>query len=228
MSKPNLFDYATKELSQDAVICWLIAWAGNEADQDLHRLGRKFVETLLNHKQTDERARLSAPTEVKINQQDKYIDVLARVDDHVLLIEDKTGTNPHGDQLGRYLDMVVSGKTSLGQVDGLNICPIYFKTGNQSIAADNEVELRGYKVFNRSDFLSVLEDYAGDNSALVDYRAYLQSWEDRTQSFRKWKQEDEYADWHAWHGLYRELEERLFQPQFNGWHGWGYVPNRAG
>ena len=25
---PNLFHYATKELSQDAMICWLIDWAG--------------------------------------------------------------------------------------------------------------------------------------------------------------------------------------------------------
>ena len=23
---PSIFDYATKELSQDAMICWLIAW----------------------------------------------------------------------------------------------------------------------------------------------------------------------------------------------------------
>nr|WP_260390277.1 hypothetical protein [Ornithobacterium rhinotracheale] len=25
--KPNLFQYATSELSQDAFLCWLIAWA---------------------------------------------------------------------------------------------------------------------------------------------------------------------------------------------------------
>ena len=24
---PNIFDFATKELSQDAMICWLIRWA---------------------------------------------------------------------------------------------------------------------------------------------------------------------------------------------------------
>ena len=36
MLRPNLVDYATKELSQDAVVCWLIAWAhrdpANHAD----------------------------------------------------------------------------------------------------------------------------------------------------------------------------------------------------
>ena len=29
--KPNIFNYATKELSQDAVICWLIDWAAGKA-----------------------------------------------------------------------------------------------------------------------------------------------------------------------------------------------------
>ena len=229
MDRPNLFNYATKELSQDAMICWLIEWAGNEADADLHQLGRRFTETLLNHKRKGDRVVLSARPTLHINQQDKYIDVLVRVDDrYILLIEDKTGTNPHGDQLARYHDMVVTGKTGLGQVDGMDICPIYLKTGNQSIAADNEVELSGYMVFNRTDFLSILASYNGNNTTVLDYRAYLQSWENRTRSFRQWRETDEYADWHAWHGLYRELEHELFQPDCQGLHGWGYVPNRAG
>jgi hypothetical protein len=28
--KPNIFKYATSELSQDAFICWLLAWAKDE------------------------------------------------------------------------------------------------------------------------------------------------------------------------------------------------------
>ena len=31
MYTPNLFNYATKELSQDAMICWIIAWAQTDA-----------------------------------------------------------------------------------------------------------------------------------------------------------------------------------------------------
>ena len=29
---PNIFKYATKELSQDAVVCWLVAYARDTAD----------------------------------------------------------------------------------------------------------------------------------------------------------------------------------------------------
>ena len=50
--KPNIFDFATKELSQDAMICWLIRWAGvKNADTDearaLKGLGRNFVDAML-------------------------------------------------------------------------------------------------------------------------------------------------------------------------------------
>jgi hypothetical protein len=30
---PNLFQFATKELSQDAFICWLLAWADENCKQ---------------------------------------------------------------------------------------------------------------------------------------------------------------------------------------------------
>ncbi len=39
MEKPNLFSYATSELSQDAFIAWLLAWASPEyqtVDKELH------------------------------------------------------------------------------------------------------------------------------------------------------------------------------------------------
>ena len=42
---PNLFNYATKELSQDAVICWLIACAA-EATGDLQKCGLEFAYSI--------------------------------------------------------------------------------------------------------------------------------------------------------------------------------------
>ena len=51
MTPPNIFDYATKELSQDAVICWLIAWAGADSNgspekEELRQCGLAFVKAL--------------------------------------------------------------------------------------------------------------------------------------------------------------------------------------
>ncbi len=42
---PNIFQFATKELSQDAVLGWLCAWADSKYKQEdapeLHELGKK-------------------------------------------------------------------------------------------------------------------------------------------------------------------------------------------
>ena len=43
---PNIFKYATKELSQDAVICWLVACA-KEATGQLRKCGEEFVKELM-------------------------------------------------------------------------------------------------------------------------------------------------------------------------------------
>ena len=232
--KPNIFNYATKELSQDAVICWLIDWAGRKdaegEDKDLHECGRRFVKALL-----DEHGDSLAPDneeEIKIRRQDHGIDVLARINGQVLLIEDKTSTSDHSKQLKRYYDAVIEGKTGLGEVDKEDLYPIFLKTGNQSRAEEKRIEEsvetgKGYKVFNRKEFLEkALNGYEGSNPILLDFRAYLQAREDDTNSFKDWKKEER-TQWskYAWQGFLRHIEEEFINCMRGGW---GYVSNPAG
>ena len=229
-AKPNLFDFATKELSQDAMICWLIKWADNryaDTDRELHRCGRGFVRALLR-----EHGELSLPKRIEatIYQQDKSIDVLATLGtDHVLLIEDKTGTKDHGDQLKRYYEHVIRGRTRLKGVSKDKVFPIYLKTGNQSRQKDRKIEgategfYRPYRVFNRSEFLDVLRSYQGNHQALIDYRDYLECRERRTHGFREWKKEKRAQwSWESWEGFYQYLEDTL------GVGNWSYVANPSG
>lgn len=244
--KPNIFNYATKELSQDAVIYWLIAWAGRQGVQDkeddaLRECGRRFVKALL----AEHGANLDGAIEKieilkqhKIPKQRNRIDVLARINYHddrqqVLLIEDKIDTGVHGTQLEDYYKAVVGGKTKLGKVCEETLFPIFLKTGNQSKGADDVIEKKHgetgkeYKVFNRAEFLEVLKPYEESNSILLDFRAYLQEWEDDTNSFKDWK-EGEREKWskYAWQGFLRRLEEEFIN-YMREW-GWGYVPNPQG
>ena len=48
MAKPNLFTYATSELSQDAMICWLLAWAdpNNSSNMQMYHIGVAFLNSL--------------------------------------------------------------------------------------------------------------------------------------------------------------------------------------
>ena len=155
--------------------------------------------------------------ETTICQQDKSIDVLARVSpDHVLLIEDKTGTSDHGGQLRRYYEHVINGRTQLEDVSEAGVYPIYLKTGNQSRSRDRQIEqategfYRPYRVFNRNEFLKVLRSYTGKHQALRDYRCYLERRENCTMSFRDWEQSRRSKwSWESWEGFYRYLEGTL-------------------
>ena len=227
---PNLFDYATKELSQDAVICWLIKWSTARGDADLQALGRRFVESLLTSCSPSNTPLLGGQVQhVCILQQERRIDVLAQINrKHVLLIEDKTDSDPHGDQLCRYKKEVLAGRTTIGAVSDKDLFPVYLKTGNQSRASEQEIAHAGYGVFDRSKFLEVLNSYRGDHPIVSDFRSYLSRIERETKSCRSWRQGDERVDrWEPWQGLYRELEELMFSDRPR-WNGWGYVPNRAG
>ena len=236
--KPNIFNYATKELSQDAVICWLLAWAGRQEqdvrgdaeDEALRDCGRRFVKALLDEHGTSLAS--DNEEEIKIRQQDHGIDVLTRINGQVLLIEDKTSTSDHSKQLKRYYDAVVGGKTALGKVLEKDLFPIFLKTGNQSLAEEKGIEEsmetgRSYKVFNRKEFLEkALNHYKGSNPILTDFRAYLQEWEDDANSFKDWKKEERTKwSWKAWEGFFRYLEADEKLVNCEGWH---YVPNQQG
>lgn len=178
------------------------------------------MNALLNHKRDKKGSiDLEGVVTIRIRQQEQGIDVLARINDrHVLLIEDKTDTADHSGQLERYYGDVVERRTSFGEVLETDLRPIYLKTGNQSLADDYRIEKKGYKVFNRKDFLNVLESYEGNDSILSSFRQYLKDVEDRTNNYIEWTREDNLESWKAWKGFYRWLERKLeISPRRSGW-----------
>ena len=232
--KPNLFKYATRELSQDAVICWLIEWSGTqdegESEKALRKLGRAFVEALL----AKHGATLTGDVHpTQIYQQNLGIDVLARVRDHetshVLLIEDKTDTDQHSDQLERYRQKVLNEDSELGKVHEPSVRPIFLKTGNQSLWKDRRIERdSGYKVFARRDFLRVLDRYPGDHPIVTDFRDHLRRLETAFTGYRHWNGNDDRRDWtsSAWEGFFRCLEGCLLEDSLIP--DWGSVSNPRG
>ena len=237
--KPNLFKYATKELSQDAVICWLIEWSGtqaeDESEQDLRKLGCAFVEALLaRHGAT----LTGGVHSTEIHQQNLGIDVLARVRDHetshVLLIEDKTDTGQHSVQLERYRQSVLNGDSALKKVHEPSVHLVFLKTGNQSLYKDRRIERdSGYKVFARRDFLDVLDRYPGDHPIVTDFREHLRRLETASTGYRHWSRDDDRRNWtwSAWEGFFRFLEDSLLEDgllEDSLVPDWGYVSNPRG
>ena len=96
--KPNIFRWASSELSQDAFICWLLSWANHKESKELYETSKLFIQKLTNGKVNDF-------DRIEVRKQIDNIDILCIIDDcKVILIEDKVHTKNHGDQLERYLN----------------------------------------------------------------------------------------------------------------------------
>lgn len=122
--KNNLFEFATSELSQDAFICWIINWINGEKDYPLYGLAKDFLTELLGCTSYE------LLDGVDIIRQLKKIDilVLVRKSKKAIIIEDKTFTGEHDDQINRYkkeLEILSHQRT----LDITDINTVYFKTG---------------------------------------------------------------------------------------------------
>ena len=214
MTRPNIFSFATSELSQDAFICWLLSWAKEEysiEDLSLHNCARSLISVMF---EKHSKKMPSEITNIKITKQDKNIDVLCVINNKFpIIIEDKTGTKHHSGQLKRYLNEIED--RCYEQED---ILPIYYKTEDQSCYS-NVLE-NGYKLLLRKEIITVLEMYCGTNQILIDYRNHLLEISKKVDSFKFLPLDD--WTWHSWVGFYIFLQDELKAGN------WDYVANPNG
>lgn len=122
MEQPNIFDYATSELSQDAFLCYLFAFGKEKYKTDYpkeYALAHKF----LGKCGIDEKEEI-----LSVGQQIEHIDVLIVTTGHILIIEDKTYTNEHDDQIIRYVKNMRSYDKRFTSDKKIKVC--YLKTGD--------------------------------------------------------------------------------------------------
>ena len=211
--RPNLFDYATSELSQDAVICWLVACAA-EGTGDIQECGRAFVRALFragvsngiegvpvlgaNGKPRDpydgpcDVSDVSSPT-----PQYCRIDVYfqAKVDGKTVsfIIEDKKDSRDHSNQLARYLEVVIREKKKKELIK-----PIYFKTGYMFSDERKAVKQNNYSVFKAEDMAKFLgsQDVTQENEILRQYAEYLAcQMKMRADAQENWDLNQDHVQW---------------------------------
>lgn len=217
--RPNIFDIATKELNQDAFITWLLQFADSkhfQTDELLNTCGKKFVSELIR-KQYPE---FNDPIiKVKAGRQWENIDVWAEVNDkYLIIIEDKTFTSHHSNQLERYKKSATD--WCLKNNFENPVC-IYLKTGNESQNNLNGIIKEGFAIFNRVDFINLLKDYSStSNNIFLDFFERLTRIEKSNNEFEtkiigKWNGSD-------WQGFFQFLEKEI---KIVNWH---YVNNPNG
>lgn len=215
--RPNLFDYATSELSQDAILCWLCAWADpkiGHQDPLLQEIGIDFLRAVFNKSGSN---LPSIIRNIQIKQQYKGIDIHLIVNENIAVaIEDKINSVEHSQQLERYANTL----RDEGYHEN-HIVLAYVQTGEQS--SYKNVRNAGYGVLLRQDLITVFKNYVekgGENSIAHDFLDHLIRIENYVNSYKTdrcttW-------NWYSWQGFYSMLQKELEDGD------WGYVANPTG
>ena len=159
--KNNLFSFATSELSQDAFICWCLNWI-NYPNEPLYPMAKDIFSNLLEEKDLENE-------EIEIKRQVKKIDVLVllKKSKKAYIIEDKTYTSEHSDQINKYRETIKNEfKEEINDIK-----TVYFKTGFWF--SDDDLVSTHIKI-NREKFLNILKEYKGKNQILDDYCEYFE------------------------------------------------------
>ena len=174
--KNNIFKYATKELSQDAFLCWSINWLNESADNQLYQYGKAMLDLFLGDEKKEKYC------DVKILRQYEKIDVLVMFKDenggsHALIIEDKTNTSEHDNQMKKYenkLNDKLKSDDSIKSYVNAKIHLAYVKTG---IMYDYDLRMvvKGAEVVDLDMLLEVVSKHAkkGISEILADFDEYI-------------------------------------------------------
>ena len=234
--KPNIFELATKELNQDAFITWLLQFADANCikyDEYINKCGIEFVTELIKKQIPEFDEKIET---VKAGRQWENIDVWAEINDkYLIIIEDKTNTSHHSDQLGRYKKS--ASEWCLKNNYKEPIC-IYLKTGNEAQSSLDDIVKQGFAIFNRKHFIDLLIKYnETDNDIFKDFYNRLVRIEKSHNEYEdkkigEWKSAD-------WEGFYQFLEKEINLVSWNfvnnpnggfwnavlNWNYWGIYPS---
>ena len=178
----NLFDFATKELSQDAFIAWLVNWINVQESTDeelkaMQSVARKFLQEILAQESVEEKLgqRIIAANIKELQDlilQYKGIDVFITFkyeqQEYAIIIEDKKLTSEHHRQIENYENKIKKEKQDT------NVITVYYK-----MIDEHSIESNVDAVITRERMLKVLKSYKGNNNIIKDYINYLYNIEKR-------------------------------------------------
>ena len=176
MEQPNIFDYATSELSQDAFICYLLAF-GMDKYKKAYPREFKIAHLFL------EKCGIPADEEIlEIRKQYLDIDVLAVTSSHLLIVEDKTDTKEHSNQIVKYVKTLKNSVLSSGRK--IKVC--YLKTldyvRSYKSSDENVLPQCDCCSLRRKDMLDLLKTNPENNLIFESFYSRLDSIEKRIKN----------------------------------------------
>lgn len=167
ITAPNIFTYATKELSQDAFLCWLLSFAcpkyKDTIFKELHLLAVDLVHAFVGDDQL-------VINELVIKTQEFKIDIWIEINGQILLIiEDKIDSQAGINQLSNYFKIAQNYcKANTYQ----QLIPVYFKTGNEAKRIFDKVYCsQKWSYFSLENLMQHLTNYKDkiDHPFFIDF-----------------------------------------------------------
>lgn len=208
---PNIFDYATKEFTQDAMICWLL----NCKETCLPFLN-KFI-----FKDNDE-IKGEIEFEYVPSKQISRIDVYANIEYngryYPIIFENKSNTTTHDEQIKRYCELVNEWFKNEPKLEKIFL--VYFKTGYMFDKEKKLVKKEFDKIKNKEKFCQepifisaedmkqFISQYQNHYKILEDYYLYLENLVEKQKYYRD--------NWFELDSLSTHIGQgRFFQELFN-------------
>lgn len=217
---PNIFNLATSELSHDAFFTWLLQWADPRysiLNYEVHDLGKAFLKLVLDDKYAEDIDHLQS---VKADRQWENIDVWAEVvcknKSILLILENKTYSAEHSDQLIRYKK---TGEQFCNE-NNFELSCAYVKIGSETQKTIRAIKEKGYKTISRLDLLDLITVKEYKHPLVQDYLNFIQQLEDDQNEYKN----KFIREWNGacWVGFYQYLESTI---PVNMWH---FVNNPSG
>lgn len=243
--KNNLFYWATGELSQDAFICWLMSYATKDSKEDavIKACAQEFLWMFVKKFSSEDKSNIGPSDivvdkierQVTVNEEDEEkkqkkrgaIDVLLTVstpkDKYKIIIEDKTYTSEHDDQLQFYKKAITD------EFQEYTVLGVYYKTGFQS---DYEaVKEAGYCRIGRAEIVECLKKYEDKTINVIfnDYYEYLKDLHKKAEQFESLPLQE--WDWQQILGFFSFVQPQIDQGSLRKYGfkaNFDYVHNQAG
>ena len=162
--EPNIFEYATKELTQDAIFCYILDCFNYPHKRIIAKDFLKLIEF-------DEIDRI---TEMSIKRQEDHSDIKAYISfEHrnpkIILIEDKIFTSTHDNQLERYKNDTAN-RHKLNKED---ITGIFFKIGKPTIREITDCEKANFKILDYIKFAEYIKSISEKDDLLKMFSEFF-------------------------------------------------------
>lgn len=212
----NLFDYATKELSQDAFLRWLFENYNCENDS-VKKACRKLFDSF-----TDNKFKNKTITELTTVAQWKNIDISIwfKIDgiEQLIVIEDKTASGLHDNQLARYEKEIIGHNGFWRNEENRkkynseryieksgNVFKVFYKTNIIDEWENKHTNDLGWKTYDIYSIYNLFRDTETDNEVLgyyIDYIKKIHSAARKELLPSKWS----LISWHSFFNEYKKLD----------------------